>query len=76
VDVRSENEKLRARALRVVREATGARDTEATRALAAGDHDAAVAVVMLSADVDAAGARSALAAARGNVREAIERARG
>jgi N-acetylmuramic acid 6-phosphate etherase len=76
VDVRSENEKLRARALRVVREATGAGDTEATRALAAGDHDAAVAVVMLSAEVDAAGARSALKAARGNVREAIERARG
>src|SRR5918996_1378286 len=53
VDVRSENEKLRARALRVVRAATGAGDSEAAEALAAGDHDAAVAVVMLRAGVDA-----------------------
>ena len=75
VDVRSENEKLRARALRVVRAATGAGDSEAAEALAAGDHDAAVAVVMLRAGVDATTARSTLEAARGNVREAIDKAR-
>jgi N-acetylmuramic acid 6-phosphate etherase len=73
VDVRSENEKLRARALRVVRLATGADDSEAARALAASGHDAAVAVVMLRASVDAAGARDALEATGGSVREAIRR---
>jgi N-acetylmuramic acid 6-phosphate etherase len=74
VDVRSENEKLRARALRVVRLATGADDQEAAPALAASGHDAAVAVVMLKASVDAAGARRALEATGGSVREAIRRA--
>lgn len=75
VDVRSENDKLRARALRVVRIATGADGSRAQNALAESDHDAAVAVVMLKADTDVAGARRALTDARGNVREAIERAR-
>ena len=74
VDVRSENEKLRARALRVVRTATGVGASEAAEALAAGGHDAAVAVVMLKAGVDATAARAALEAARGSVREAIEKA--
>ena len=74
VDVRSENENLRARALRVVRTATGVGASEAAEALAAGGHDAAVAVVMLKAGVDATAARAALEAARGSVREAIEKA--
>jgi N-acetylmuramic acid 6-phosphate etherase len=75
VDVRSENEKLRARALRVVRIATGADGIRAQSALRESEHDAAVAVVMLEADTDAAGARRALADAGGNVRAAIARAR-
>lgn len=73
VDVRAENEKLRARALRVVRLATDADDAEASRALAASGNDAAVAVVMLKGSVDAAAARRALGATGGNVREAIGR---
>jgi N-acetylmuramic acid 6-phosphate etherase len=74
VDVRSENEKLRARALRVVRLATGADDAEAAQALAASGHNAAVAVVMVKAAVDSSSARRALEAADGSVREAIRRA--
>ena len=74
VDVRSENEKLRARALRVVRLATGADDSEAAQVLAASGHDAAVAVVMLKASVDASRAHRALESAGGSVREAIRRA--
>jgi N-acetylmuramic acid 6-phosphate etherase len=71
VDVKSENEKLRARALRVVRLATGADDGTARQALAASGHEAAVAVVMLKASVGAAAARRALEEAGGNTREAI-----
>src|ERR687891_2833835 len=74
VDVRSVNEKLNARALRVVRLATGADDPEVVQALAASGHDAAGAGVMLKAAVDASGARRALESAGGSVREAIRRA--
>ena len=62
VDVRSSNEKLAARARRVVRLATGVSDDEAERALAEADGSAKVAVVALLAGVDADdGARAARA---------------
>ena len=53
VDVRSSNEKLAARARRVVRLAAGVSDEEAERALAEADGSAKVAVVALLAGVDA-----------------------
>src|SRR5215470_8417734 len=50
VDVRASNEKLEARARRIVREATGVSDDEAREALEAADGSAKVAVVSLLAE--------------------------
>ena len=72
VDVRSSNEKLAARARRVVRLAAGVSDEEAERALAEADGSAKVAVVSLLAGVNAQTARKRLEQASGHVREAVE----
>jgi N-acetylmuramic acid 6-phosphate etherase len=71
VDVRPANEKLRARARRVVREATGAAAVEADAALAAAGGEPKVAIVALLAGVDPEEARGRLAAAGGSVRQAL-----
>jgi N-acetylmuramic acid 6-phosphate etherase len=73
VDVSATNDKLRARAHRVVGLATGAADEEVAAALEAADGSAKVAIVMLSAQLDAEAARARLAAAGGNVRAALAR---
>jgi N-acetylmuramic acid 6-phosphate etherase len=73
VDVNAANEKLRARVLRIVMTATGAHRDRAEEALAAADGSAKVSIVMLLAGVDAASARTRLAAAGGNIRTALER---
>ena len=73
VDVSATNEKLRARARRVVRLATGAPDDEVDAALAAADGSAKVAVVSILAGVDARTAQARLAEAGGHVREALRR---
>ena len=72
IDVRTSNEKLRARAKRAVALATGATDEAAGEAIAAASGDAKVAVVWLAAGVDAKEARARLEAARGNVRKALD----
>lgn len=71
VDVRASNEKLEARARRVVREATGVSDDEAREALEAADGSAKVAVVALLAELDADAARTRLEQAGGNIQEAL-----
>jgi N-acetylmuramic acid 6-phosphate etherase len=71
VDLRASNEKLAARARRIVREAAGVSDDEAREALAAADGSAKVAVVALIADVDAEAARGRLAQAGGNIEAAL-----
>jgi N-acetylmuramic acid 6-phosphate etherase len=71
VDVAATNEKLRARARRIVRLATGATADEVDRALAAADGSAKVAIVSLLAGTDADAARSKLDAAGGNIRLAL-----
>ena len=73
VDVRTSNEKLAARARRVVRLATGVSDDEAERALAEADGSAKVAVVALIAGLDAEAARERLDRVSGNVTAALER---
>ena len=73
VDVRSSNEKLAARARRVVQLATGVSDDEAERALAAADGSAKVAVVSLLAGVDTQTARERLKQASGHVTAALDR---
>lgn len=71
VDVRPSNAKLRQRAVRIVRDATGCDDATARAALAdAGDH-AKTAIVALLCGTDAATARDRLTAAHGFVRAAL-----
>jgi len=72
VDVRASNEKLAARAKRVVRAATGVSAEEAEAALSEAGGSAKVAIVALLAGVDAAEARERLERAGGVVRSALE----
>jgi N-acetylmuramic acid 6-phosphate etherase len=71
VDVVATNEKLRARVRRIVMTATGAPQEQVDQALAAADGSAKVAIVTLLAGVDVETARSRLAAAGGNIRQAL-----
>jgi N-acetylmuramic acid 6-phosphate etherase len=73
VDVRTSNEKLEARARRIVSLATGASPEEAVRALAAADGSAKVAIVSLLGRVDAEIARSRLDEAKDDIRSALRR---
>ena len=73
VDVRTSNEKLAARARRIVRAATGASDDEAASALAEAGGSAKVAIVALLAQTDTATARQRLDEAGGSIRSALER---
>ena len=71
VDVRASNEKLRRRARRIVRQATGVDDAEAVRVLELADWHTKLALVSILGDCDVGTARSRLDAARGRVREAV-----
>jgi N-acetylmuramic acid 6-phosphate etherase len=71
VDVRTSNEKLAARARRIVRAATGVSEDEAARALTDSDGSAKVAIVSLLAGTDAAAARQRLEQAGGSIRSAL-----
>ena len=73
VDVRATNEKLRARAQRIVQLATGATPAEVERVLSEADGNAKVAIVSLLTGLDPASARSQLADANDNVRLALRR---
>jgi N-acetylmuramic acid 6-phosphate etherase len=73
VEVSATNEKLRARACRIVKTATGVPSRRAEEALAAADGSAKVAIVSILADVDPDVARELLAASSGNIRPALER---
>lgn len=70
--MRVANAKLRDRAVRVCRAATGCAEPAARGALAAADDDVAVAIVMLARGVDASAARARLDAAGGALRAALE----
>jgi len=71
VDVRVSNEKLRLRALRIVRLATGCSDEDAARALASADGEAKIAILMLLTGDDQADARERLQQHHGHLREAL-----
>jgi len=73
VDVRATNEKLRRRAVRIVRDAAGVDEVAAAAALAAAGGHAKIAIVALLAGVDAAEAAVRLKRARGRVRDALVR---
>lgn len=65
------NAKLRARTVRILREATGRSDDICTRALEVAGGDLKTALVHLLADVDVDRAATALTASGGHVREAL-----
>ncbi len=71
VNVRVHNQKLRARAQRIVVAATGVAPAEAEHALTLADSDVKTALVMLLADVDVTEARQRLVRAGGVVRKAL-----
>ena len=71
VDVSGTNDKLRARARRIVLQATGASPEEVDATLAAARGSAKVAIVSLLAGIDVDAARSRLDEAGGSIREAI-----
>jgi len=71
VDVQATNVKLVARAIRIVRQVTGATEETAHRALCEAGGNAKTAIVMVSRHVDADGARKLLAASGGFLRKAL-----
>ena len=71
VDVQATNEKLRERVRRIVRQATGASEEEADRALDEAQWSAKVAIVSLLAGIDADAARARLDEAGGSIRSAV-----
>jgi N-acetylmuramic acid 6-phosphate etherase len=72
VDVRASNEKLEARARRIVSLSTGASPEQAGEALAAADGSAKVAIVSLLGDLDVDTARRRLEESKGNIRTALQ----
>jgi N-acetylmuramic acid 6-phosphate etherase len=73
VDVRASNEKLEARARRVVGIATGASPEQVEQALLDADGSAKVAIVSLLAGVDADASRARLKESAGNIKSALGR---
>ncbi len=71
VDVLASNEKLRRRARRIIRQATGVDDAEAVRVLESCDWHPKLALVTILADCDVETAKARLESAHGHVREAI-----
>ena len=71
VDVQPTNDKLRRRAIAIVREATGLREPAAEVLLHASDDDVKTAIVAALAGIDPVAARERLAAAGGVVRAAL-----
>jgi N-acetylmuramic acid 6-phosphate etherase len=65
------NQKLRARGLRILAEASGATVAEATRALRQSGHNMPVALIILRSGVTAQEAQSRLRNAGGNIRKAM-----
>ena len=71
IDVALANEKLAARGLRILAEASGKSVSAAERTLRQSGHRLRVALVMLKLGVDAREARRRIAGARGNLRRAL-----
>lgn len=72
IDVNASNSKLRERATRMVMQLTGASHEVARATLESADYAVPVAVVVLRRGTDVAGARAALAAVGGRLRDVLE----
>src|ERR1700692_3200909 len=66
------NQKLRARGLRILMEASGATVSDATRALRLSRHDMGVAFIILKTGASAQQARQRLRDTHGNVHDALQ----
>jgi N-acetylmuramic acid 6-phosphate etherase len=75
IDVRATNEKLRARAQRIVQKAAGTDQVQARRALDAAGGEVKTAIVMLRTGTGAADARDRLERSGGNLRRALSESR-
>jgi len=73
VEVSATNSKLRARKVRILREASGADEAACDAALALAEGDLRLAIVMVLGDVGVQAGRKALAAGDGSVRGALSR---
>jgi N-acetylmuramic acid 6-phosphate etherase len=71
IEVSATNSKLRARKVRILRDATGASEAACEAALAGAEGDVRLALVALLAEVEVARAREALDRADGNIRAAL-----
>ncbi len=71
IDVKPSNQKVSARILRILAEASGKSLSAAEHALRQAGHNMRVALVMLELGVNAQGAKKKLRAAKGGVREAL-----
>jgi N-acetylmuramic acid 6-phosphate etherase len=71
IDVALTNEKLRQRGLRILADASGADPSSAEHALRQSGHNLRVALTMLKTGADAKSARTRLALAKGNLRQAL-----
>ena len=71
IDMMLTNEKLAERAVRILREASGASVSAAEQALRAGGHDLRVALLMLKLRIGGAEAKKRLRAAKGDLRKAL-----
>jgi N-acetylmuramic acid 6-phosphate etherase len=74
VDLRATNDKLRARSVTIVSEATGVTQDRASAALASADGEVKTAIVAIQARTDPDGARRFLQRSKGRVRDAVSRA--
>ncbi|MCK3658041.1 N-acetylmuramic acid 6-phosphate etherase [Pasteurellaceae bacterium Pebbles2] len=74
VDVQASNEKLKARAIRIVMQATDCAKDEAVKALKLADNNAKVAILMILANVDQKTAVQLLAENQGKLRDAYDTA--
>lgn len=75
VDLNVTNEKLRARALNLVRELTNTEKETALRALVAANWDVKVAIIICKTGMDAAAAHAQIEQAGGHLRQALEEAK-
>ncbi|WP_439240561.1 N-acetylmuramic acid 6-phosphate etherase [Lonepinella sp. BR2474] len=71
VDVQASNEKLKARAIRIVMQATDCDEYKATKALKLAENDTKLAIMMILAQLDIQQAKALLAEYNGRLREAL-----
>jgi len=73
IDVKASNQKVSDRIVRILAEASGRSVSSAEHALRQAGHNMRIALIMLKHGVDAQGAKKKLAAAKGNLHEALDK---